>query len=189
MIDADSCTIFSTEDGKFTCTLSSEFLALTATSYECWENFLQHLQPTLEALADIYSPPYFTRLGLRYRNVFDRETLNLSATRWGDLVRPAALGIVSEEDVKIDDVIEAQSAVAIELETGKLFCRYGLLKEGDGPNKFLLDNDFFLDQNIRGVKDAVGTLAKLNNQSGSVFRWFIKDALHNAMEPKNAEKK
>jgi hypothetical protein len=51
-------------------------------------NSLPRTGPGLEALRRHYDPPFFTRIGLRYRDVVRRSRLQLAEMPWSELLQP-----------------------------------------------------------------------------------------------------
>lgn len=56
---------FSSEDGQWRINLTRTFIALTTKEYQRWERFKERLEIPLNALISVYSPDYFSRVGLR----------------------------------------------------------------------------------------------------------------------------
>ncbi|MCI0616001.1 TIGR04255 family protein, partial [bacterium] len=90
---------FASEDGLWKINLTRTFIALTANEYERWEKFKEKLAIPFNALADIYSPAYFSRVGLRYVDVIKRSVLNLDGVSWTELLQPYILGVLSAPDL------------------------------------------------------------------------------------------
>lgn len=181
---------FSTEDRGYTVTLSSEFIAVTTRSYTRWEEFSRHLVRALEALLSSYAVSIFTRVGLRYVDVISRSKLDLDGVRWSELIRRSALGLLAEDEVPIDSVMELSAATVVKLDAGgKATIRTALGQtEATGPeNVFIVDSDFFQDEPVRGSNDAVALCAGFNRSAGRAFRWIIHDRLHDALDPRSPE--
>ncbi len=176
---------FTSADQAWTITLTTEFLALTCRKYERWEDFLQHLTGPLDALLALYAPAFFTRIGLRYRDVIRRSQLGLDGVGWGELLRPPMAGVLACQDVA--DTVEhtAQEIVLrLEDEQSRVRVRHGLVKdEQSGEECYLIDCDFFLDKSTE-TSDAPSKLDFLNRQGRLFFRWCVKERLHNAMGPR-----
>ena len=60
---------FSTSDGIFRVNLTSKFIALSALTYDRWENFAGRLDKLLSAFIRVYNPAYFERVGLDRKSV------------------------------------------------------------------------------------------------------------------------
>src|SRR5438132_1497631 len=58
---------FISADEQWKVGLTREFIALTTAKYERWEDFKAHLEAPLQAFIELYSPAFFSRIGLRYR--------------------------------------------------------------------------------------------------------------------------
>lgn len=181
---------FITEDRAYTITLCSEFLAISTQSYTRWEYFLGHVTRSLQALTKTYSVPLFTRVGLRYVDVISKKALGLENAKWTELIRASALGLLAEDEVPLDDVLELSSGTALQLtEGGKATIRTTL---GRMPNTgdevvFVIDGDFFEEVPVKGEDDAIRVCARFNSATGRAFRWLIRDRLHDALGPRKPE--
>ena len=91
-------------DEKSRVTLTRDFVALTTSDYSEWKNFSGMLANPLAALVEVYKPPYFSRVGLRYRDRIDRKSLGLEAVAWGDLLRDEVAGELALGDIAPDVV-------------------------------------------------------------------------------------
>jgi uncharacterized protein (TIGR04255 family) len=164
--------------------LTREFLAVSTSRYERWEQFIEHLTGPLEALLEIYSPPFFTRVGLRYQNVIQRSALELQETPWSELLKPHILG-----ELAYEGMAEATAASFTqtllrqdELES-QVHIRHGLaFYEDSAEQNYAIDSDFFSDQKTE-PSNVFSKLTPFNAQAGRLFRWCITDRLHNAREP------
>lgn len=170
-------------------TLAKDFVALETSKYWRWEEFRSYLESVMDALIQVYRPPYFSRVGLRYRNVIDRRLLGLEHTEWRDLIKEFVLGHLSMNETS-DFVLEQQSKSLLRLnESGDLLRMiYGQVTDKDGdPNNilYLLDHDFYTNMDME-EKDVISRLTAYNSLNGRLFHWCIKESLHNAMGPESA---
>ncbi len=176
---------FVSEDGLWKTALTRESLALTSARYIRWEEFRKRLDTPLKALLEVYSPAFFSRVGLRYQNVIRRSVLGLpETTTWAQLIKPHVTGILAANDV-LNVVEEMQSQTVIKLAIGKVTVRSAIAEVTDQKKKedcFLIDNDFFTNERTK-LNDVDGILRYFNRQSGNLFRWSIEDRLHTAMQP------
>src|SRR5262249_11181705 len=90
---------FISEDEIWKVGLTREFISVSTKRYITWEEFKQHLQPALDALTVEYAPSFFSRIGLRYRDLIQRSQLNLSKFHWSQLLKPHIAGELSSPDV------------------------------------------------------------------------------------------
>lgn len=180
---------FITEDRQYTITLSSESITVATQNYQRWENFISHLKTALAALNKSYSLPLFTRVGLRYIDIISRANLGLEGEMWSELIKASALGLLSEKDIPIKDVIELSAATVLRLEQGgKATIRTALGKsEKTGDETiFVVDSDFFEEHPVKGIDDAIKICTRFNKSAGRAFRWIIHDRLHDALGPRPA---
>lgn len=180
---------FHTEDRLCTVTLCSEFLAVKTAEYRRWEEFEGHIRAGLAALFKSYPIQIFTRLGLRYVNIISKKSLGLDGVMWTDLIRPSALGLLAESSIPIDDFSEMTSATVLNLSGGGKATIRSYFRRNESDERgavFSIDSDFFDDNPTRGADNAIGTISRFNRESGRVFRWLIRDQLHDALKPTDA---
>jgi uncharacterized protein (TIGR04255 family) len=175
---------FTSQDEKWTVALTRDFLALTCRNYDRWENFLAHLKGPLDGLQDVYAPAFYTRIGLRYRDVIRRSALGLENAGWADLLQPWVAGAFGSPVVAAD-VEHSANELLIRLPDGPSHVRvwHGInFDEVAKETCYVIDADFFNDQQTE-LSHALNRLDFFNKQAHRLFRWCIKESLHNAMEP------
>jgi len=175
---------FVSADGKWTVSLTRDFLALATTSYKRWEQFKEHLNGPLKALVDVYAPSWFSRIGLRYQDLIKRSSLGLADRPWPELLKQPITGLLASSDLRatVTQTL-TQTVIRLPNERGYINLRHGLVQvAGSDEICYLIDNDFFIDQQTR-PKDVYDKLDFFNQQSGRLFRWCITDVLDKAMEP------
>ena len=96
---------FLSEDGAWKLSLTQDFIALSTLRYDGWESFAQRLDKPLASFIRLYRPAFFQRVGLRYINLISRERLGLVGTPWAELIAPAYVGPLLEEDVREASVV------------------------------------------------------------------------------------
>jgi uncharacterized protein (TIGR04255 family) len=176
---------FTSRDEKWTLSLTREFLALTCRSYDRWENFKEHLRVPLDALQALYSPAFFTRIGLRYRDVLRRSTLGLEEAGWAELLQPWIAGALAIHEVA-QDVDHSATELVLRLPDrhSRVRVHHGLAADDKGQEQsYVIDADFFHDQQTE-APHAIERLDFLNKQSRLFFRWCIQERLHEAMRPR-----
>ena len=156
--------------------------------FTTWEDFARKLDEVLAQFVAIYHPAYFERIGLRYINGFSRRALGLEGVPFRDLIQPAYLGLMAEDDVQEQSVQRVTQDVEMALAGGcrlKLHCGPGMVKRGNVEDKevrFILDNDVFMNGKIE-LKHSAGALNTVHTHADRIFRGAITDQLHDAMEP------
>lgn len=179
---------FTSADGVWRVNLTSRFISLSCTRYTCWEDFARMLDQPLAAFIRIYRPALFTRIGLRYLNFISRNNLHLEAFPFKELIAPAYLGILADEEVPEHTTNRCSMDTEFSIRGGckcKLHAGPGLIKHNGQPDpetKFILDMDLFMDGNM-AVNLSAGALQTLHQQAFPIFRDAITDVLHDAMEP------
>ena len=177
---------FGSADGHWALILTRESLTLTCKCYERWSTFKDRISEALEPLLQLYSPNFFVRLGLRYRNLIRRSRLGLRDTDWSELLNPWILGAYSSPDIKDDiETNSLQMQIRLPEYGGKVLVSCGAVNAGP-PDEvcYLIDADFFIGpQNELHTEPghALQRLEFLNIQSHRFFRWCIRDALHTAL--------
>ncbi|MDP2953228.1 MAG: TIGR04255 family protein, partial [Chloroflexota bacterium] len=90
---------FSTKDSLRFISLSQDFLAITESHYTRWELFREEVKKAEEALQSAYEPAFYTRIGLRYRNIISMRDLGLSDAKWSDLLQPHILAELGSPEI------------------------------------------------------------------------------------------
>ncbi|MFG0287022.1 MAG: TIGR04255 family protein [Rhodopirellula sp. JB044] len=173
---------FSSDDGNWTLSLTSGFLALSCRCYERWEGFSERLEPGMTALRDIYKPQFFTRLGLRYQNLITRSALEIDGTDWKELLEPHISGEMATEIAP--QIAHIAREMRVESDDGtKVQVRHGFVPRTDGDEIcYSIDADFFTDSRL--TNDQISpTLDNYHIEAGRLFRWCISERLHTAMDP------
>lgn len=179
---------FVSSTGIWKINLSQNFIALSTQRYNNWEDFAQRLDRPLAEFIRIYQPAFFERIGLRYLNVFSRKALHLEGTPWRDLLQPAYLGVLAEEDVmeasavkcSLDTQINFPDATQLKLHAGP-----GMLKAKQGGQqdpeiKFILDVDCSTSGKLDGSQ-VPERLRQLHEHASRTFRGAITQELHDSM--------
>ena len=174
---------FVSEDGHWTVGLTREYLALTTNQYRRWEDFKKRFSGPLAALMEEYAPPFFTRVGLRYQDLIRRSSLNLAESSWPELLKAPIVGLMASAELNLT-VVQSFTQTVMKLPGGAdLNLRHGIAQAVDNDELcYLIDNDFSTEERTNPT-NAFSRLDYFNQQSGRLFRWCIKDNLHNAMEP------
>lgn len=175
---------FTSEDENWNLSLTRDFLALTCKKYDRWENFKAHLAGAVTALIDVYGPAFFTRVGLRYRDVVRRSKLGLADVDWVELLQPHIAGELTRPEIRAEiRHIAKELVVGLPNDVGLVRILHGLGHVDDDEDVYLIDSDYFTDQktechNVHSILDG------FNAEARRIFRWVISDRLHDAMEPR-----
>ena len=179
---------FVSEDGCWRVNLTSTFISLSCCKYTQWEDFARKLDKPLVAFIKTYKPAYFERVGLRYLNFISRNALNLSNTPFRELITPAYLGLLTDDDVNDSMVTMSNLNTEVNIRGGckvKIHTGPGLVKkngQGDNEIRFIFDQDLYMPGKVP-VNMSAGALQILHSQAWAIFRGAITDTLHEAMNP------
>lgn len=178
---------FSTQNEMVRITLCSDYLAVHIVDYFQWELFEQHISKALSALTQCYLVPQFTRIGLRYINKIDKDTISLDLA-WSDLIRKSALGLMVEDDIPLSELKEHSSYSVFDVPSGSLALRHGLvLNESRTGQHYLIDIDVFNDTGQMTDADVIDNARGFNAVARNAFRWLISDETHEALVPRPAK--
>jgi uncharacterized protein (TIGR04255 family) len=175
---------FLSADEAWKINLTRTFVALSTTQYSRWEIFLDKMQSVIKPLLDIYAPPFFTRLGLRYVDVFNRSMLGLGDVAWSELIDPHFVGLLStafEENIQsCESVYEVK--LLDEISLVRIATSF-VIELATKEKCYKVDSDFYTPKRIL-PPDAFKKLDFLHDRSTRLIRLIIKDRLHDAMEPR-----
>lgn len=181
---------FDNADVTRTFSICSDFVAFSTSSYIGWKSFQEDFIKLVAIFAGAYKPIMVGRIGLRYKDLIEREPLGLAGVPWSELLNPIVSGFFSTMDFveEVDELsVEQQmSQTLIQLSDCKLLLQSALLRSMENNNQqaFLIDSDFFVESNTAvSVQDGLEYLNKLHVNANSVFRKCIKEPLHAALRP------
>lgn len=173
---------FISQDQQWKVGLTRDFLALSTVQYERWEGFKNHLQGPLDAFIEAYSPTFFSRIGLRYRDVIQRSRFNLENVPWKELLEPHIAGELNTEAASAISGVVKQIQLKLPDNGGDILIQHGLIQLQNEETGYIIDSDFSISDQTE-VGDALEKLDTFNQESRRLFRWCITDPLHNAMAP------
>jgi uncharacterized protein (TIGR04255 family) len=177
---------FLTDDRQWMVSVAREFLALSTQHYERWEVFHKRLEELLASFLAEYQPSFFTRVGLRYRNMIVRSALELRDAPWADLLQLHVAAEYSSAEVA-PAIQRAAHEVLFQLTEGdgKVRLRHGTTEApgvSEPETAYLIDSDFFTEDRTEAA-DVLVRLTRFNRQAARLFRWCVSDRLHDAMQP------
>lgn len=175
--------VFKTTDGKTSTSLTKNSLVISTTDYDCWENFQEKIKISLVALNTCYPEISFTRLGLRYINVFSKKNLGIPLRKtWGRLINPVFLGLLATP--YRDHTIGYQNIQDIDYKENNAKARI-VSSAVNSPDdmksqSIMLDSDFYMNGAIE--RNEIWDKANyLHEQSRSLIEYVIKDDLREVM--------
>lgn len=179
---------FLTVDRMLTVTLTSDSMTLTANRYTHWQSFWSHVSGPLHALNEIYRPSFYTRVGLRYLDAINRESIGLSGRHWSDLLQPHLLDpLVFPKFEGNVETVGHQLKLRLPDDSGFVTLRHGYgTVSGKQGISYVIDFDFSQEPHVE-VADVEPTIGHFNQLSGRAFRSCLKPELHDALRPRILE--
>lgn len=175
---------FSTDDEHWKINLTRTFITLTTGSYTRWEIFKEKWIKPLRIFNEIYSPDYFSRIGLRYIDVFDRSSIGLEDVPWRELFQPYITGILSVDGIS-ENVFKFENKYEIQLADGesnvRIITKFVKRRNSD-EIAFMIDSDFFVNKRTN-IENAIEKLDFFNIRGSRLLQWCITDRLQEAIEP------
>lgn len=190
-LQSDVAYNFKSEDQRWNLSLTKDFIALTTSSYERYEQFKQRLEEALEIFENVYKPSFYTRVGLRYQDLIIRSKLGIEDRSWSELIAKHIASELHEPNFS-SSIQTIVKNLVLRTEIGQINLNHGLVnvKEAQGGSDevaYLLDTDFYTEQKIESNRDVWNVLNQFNHSARRLFRWSITDTLHNAMQPQPVE--
>ncbi len=181
---------FVSADGCWRINLTSSFLALSTNAYDKWEDFRDRLWLPVEALTQCYNPAYYTRVGLRYIDVYDRQRFGLQGVPWKELLNEQILGMAAAPNDESDIQTISQYA-EIKLDEYEAIMRvitnFGTVPgnpQQPSQDTFVVDTDTYSMLRFPIGKDGIeGCLNFMHDNSTDYGRWMVSKKLFDAMEP------
>ena len=174
---------FTSENQKKHVNLTQGFIALTDNDYKSWENFSQEMNLVAKALDGEYKPNFYTRIGLRYIDLIEREKIGLGGIEWSELLNPALIGLLGDTTLQ-NALTRINSEAEFDIRTegiSKVRLRHGLIYKNN-QEQYLIDTDCYTEE--RSAFDAIPSiLNSFNRTAGNLFRWTLSDKLRDALGP------
>ena len=173
---------FISEDGVWKLNLTRTFLSLSCSKYSRWEEFYQLYKNAVDAVVDVYKVPYFTRVGLRYVDIFKRSALGLETEPWSELLNSHLLGLVSSD--ASDNIKSFETSYEVDLNDTNVARISSSFVQSTSENEicFMLDSDFFALKRL--PIDGLGSLlGSLHDHATNLIQWSVTKKLHEAMQP------
>lgn len=172
-LQSDVAYNFKSEDQRWTLSLTKDFIALTTSSYERYEQFKQRLKEALEIFEDIYKPSFYTRIGLRYQDLIIRSKLEIEDRSWSELIAEHVASELHESNFS-SSIQTIMKNLVLRTEVGQINLNHGLVNVKEAQNSsneiaYLFDADFYTEQKLEGNRDVWNLLDQFNQSAGRLF--------------------
>jgi uncharacterized protein (TIGR04255 family) len=171
--------------------VNPEFFAFSSSRYSEWSRFIEVAMEGYGVFRKALPDLLIDRVGLRYKDLIDRDELGLSSQPWGELLSPSLVGIFandlfSDSKYNVGDVHHAAQSI-LKLEDCHLLLQTALLisREEVRREAFLIDSDFYhqAPAHLLNAETVGETLNSLHKNASALFRSCIRDTLHLALGP------
>ena len=183
---------FLSEEKDWKISLSKDFVALTCSgNYRNYVDFREKLANVLQTFSKIYEPSYFTRIGLRHKNVANRVSLPHAKQAveafipehiFPELATPIVIDI--ETLRKISQFNDGNIKANVVHVLSKISGRFRK-KQFANERSYVIDVDCFSENRIGGINDVLAGCDIFKRLSWNIFQWSITDNLRDAMESKS----
>jgi len=190
---------FSTSDEKRSITLAPEFLAITESDYDEWPVLRPQIEAAQRTLEEVYAPAFYSRVGLRYQDVIDRDDTGVPNRDWRELLNEPFTGLLGTSETAVREGVTDYVATALvrldSVHDGMVRIQYGLARKSDNPLAppppdappvFLIDADYYTEARHEGGA-VLGTLDNFRTEAGNLFRWAISPTLRDALGRRHVE--
>ena len=173
---------FITKSTRTKVTVTSSFIAFSSLEYEVWEKFKEIIHSVLYNFVSIYKVPFYTRCGLRYRDIITKSRYGLSGTKWAELIQPKVIGIAADiEDERMESFrLDAEYRQTDNIFTHNIFSFVHY--DGAEELSLLLDCDYYCKEQV-DISKAEEILNKLHSHSSNFISNSITPLLETAMKP------
>lgn len=192
MVSIDKVYHFLSEKKDWKVSVAKDFIAFTFNgNYTNYEDFRERLEKVLQIFIRIYEPSYFTRIGLRHKNVANNASLPhaeqgveafIPEHIFPELATAIAENIESLQKVSLfnDGNIKANVTHVLSKVAGRF-----KKKEFANEKSYVIDIDCFSESRIGGINDVLTRCDIFKRLSWNIFQWSITDNLRDAMESKS----
>lgn len=168
---------FMTEDETWRAGLAVNFLSLETTGYQHFPDFQNRFSILQQALESAYGIDHYTRVGLRYINMFTPDDF---PGGWRDKFNPQLVGVMADPTLG-SLVNESKQSFILAEDDWTVTVRHGTEN-----GAYRLDIDHATEARV-DAKDVTQCLRRFNQRAYQVFRWAISEATHDQMEARSRE--
>jgi uncharacterized protein (TIGR04255 family) len=188
-VSANKVFRFFSEEKDWQISLANNFIALACSgNYRNYADLKDKVREVLQTFSEIYDPSYFTRIGLRYRDIANRASLPHTKQKveafipkhiFPELTASVAEDIETLQKVSSfnDGNIKANVIHVLSEVSGKFRG-----KEFADEKSYIIDVDCFSESRIEGINNVLTKCDIFRRLSWNIFQWSITDALRGAME-------
>lgn len=173
-------------DKKWKVNLTKNFISLSTENYDTWDHFKTKLVSILDMFNTLYSPALYSRIGLRYIDIFERSAIGFDRNekKWSELISPEFLGYYLNSDSKgkvksfnlVNELVCDDDVSLMRINSGTV------INNETSEECIQLDNDCYNEQNTN-VNGVIDLLDILHKNSRILLNKAITSELHTSMKP------
>ena len=173
---------FISQDRFWKFSVSSRFVRLSTTDYEDRDQFRSRLEPLLTEFVQHYDRSRTLGSVLYYRDVLDRDVLDLVGYDWAELLNPVFAGELASKHVREEEVMDFQRKITLAADAidGTAQIDHGLRSVDDEQTVYVF-NTYLKNESEGTFAELMGDLEEYHDLGGHIFRWAISDVLHDAL--------
>lgn len=177
--------IFFSECERWMVSLSNNSISLSTVKYHRWEEFRTRLEEVVSIFNNIYQQSIYLRIGLRYKDIINRDNLDMKEIPWKDILSQEISNGILPTTVQGEENFDVQTIFTHPIPSGFVRVFHGVVKhQHTNEQAYLIDGDFFLEKiGEFNVETMFKLFDEFNKHAGKLFRWSISNTLHDAMEP------
>ena len=175
---------FSSEEKDWELSLKKDSIELSCSAnYKNYTDFKEKFKDILEFFQKVYEPSYFSRIGLRYRNMVNKIFLPHIERDIKDFIPEHIFPILStpqatdlkhlQKVYQFDDGDTKANVIYVLSEISGSFGK----KELKDEESYIIDIDCFVEKNIEGINNVFARCDEFNRNVWNIFQWSITDAL------------
>ncbi|MDJ0897416.1 MAG: TIGR04255 family protein [Xenococcus sp. MO_188.B8] len=183
--------IFKSEDSIWQIVLNQNSITLSTRKYERYEIFKKKFQDVIYIFEEIYKPSFYSRVGLRYRDLILPSKLNVQNFNWSELI-PNHIASELHSPEMASSITAFMKNLQMSSDDKQIAFNHGLVTARDGKTQkeeeaYLLDADFSTTTKVSRNDNVWDTIDMFNKMARNLFRWSITDKLHNILNPSHID--
>ena len=186
VVSSEKLWIFQSGDNTKSIILTKKSLTIATDNYRNWVEFKQDIQRAFDSLVTSYKGVVFTRMGLRYINVFSKKRLGIQEkTSWKSFIEPSFLGLLSSKAWKSIENYQNTQDLKLELYNAKarVMTTTATAPDDNKCLSLMFDTDLYINETLE-IKNIEEQMDFLHNQSRGIFEFAIKEKLRKILSEK-----
>ena len=180
---------FLSEEKDWEVILSRNFISLNChRNYRDYTDFKERLEKVLRIFYSIYKPPYFTRIGLMYRNMANNVFLPHLQMSVESFIPKHIFPVLATSIA--DDVLHLETVshfndnenlrAGVTHTLSQISGVYGQ-KQVTNEKSYIIDIDCFYERNVGEIDEIFAKCDIFKQLEWNIFQWSITDALQEAI--------